>query len=82
MIHFIVERTFAIPPSDEDLAEAARRQHNCLDIYGVTWKRSVMSEDRRRGICEYDALDAESVRKVQYESQSPFDRVWIGHVVE
>lgn len=82
MIHFVVERTFAIPPTDEDLDAVGKRQENCLEIYGVTWKRTVLSEDRRRGFCEYEALDAESVRKVQYESQAPFDRVWVGHVVE
>ena len=81
-MRFVVERTFATPPTDDDLAAVSQRQHNCLDIYGVTWKRSVLSEDRRRGICEYEALDAESVRRVQFESEAEFDRIWVGHVVE
>lgn len=81
-MRFVVERTFTTPPTDDELAAVSRRQHNCLDIYGVIWRRTVLSEDRRRGFCEYEAIDAESVRRVQFESEAQFDRVWVGHVVE
>lgn len=81
-MRFVVERTFATPVTDDEMAAVAQRQHNCLDIYGVTWKRSVLSDDRRRGFCEYEAIDAESVRRVQFVSEAQFDRIWIGHVVE
>jgi hypothetical protein len=82
MTRIIVERTFDTPPSDAELEAVAQRQQNCMDIYGVTWKRSILSEDRRRGFCEYEALDAESVRRVQFESEATFDRVWVAHVIE
>lgn len=81
-MRFVVERTFATPVTEMELAAVSQRQHNCLDIYGVTWKRSVLSDDRRRGFCEYEAIDADSVRRVQFESEAQFDRIWIGHVVE
>jgi hypothetical protein len=48
----------------------------------VTWKRTVRSQDGRRGFCEYEALDAESVRRVQIESEAKFDRIWPGQVFE
>jgi hypothetical protein len=78
----IVERQFASPPSDADLKVVADRQAQCLDIYGVTWKKSVLSNDRTRMVCEYSAADAESVRKVQREARAPFERIWAGTLLE
>ena len=78
----IVERTFDRPPSDDDLAAAGFRERPCLELYGVAWRRSVISADRLRMVCQYDAPDAESVRKVQREARNAFDRVWAGEVIE
>jgi len=33
-------------------------------------------------VCEYEAADAETVRKVQREARADFDRIWIAEVVE
>ena len=82
MGRIIVERTFDHPPSEEDLDAAAIRERPCLNVYGVAWKRSLFSNDRLRMICEYDAPDAESVRKVQREAGNGFDSVWPGEVIE
>ena len=82
MIRVIVERSFAAPPTDADLSAVADRQHGCMDIYRVTWKRSLLSDDRRRMICEYEAPDAESVRRVQRQSDAEFERVWTADVIE
>jgi hypothetical protein len=81
MSRIIVERTFATPPSEADLAAFANRQQGCLDIYRVTHRRSLLSQDRHRMMCEYEAPDAESVRRVQLEAEGPFDRIWIAEVV-
>jgi hypothetical protein len=51
-------------------------------MYGVAWRRSLLSADRLRMVCQYDAPDAESVRKVQREAGNGFDRVWAGAVIE
>jgi len=82
MASIIVERTFASPPSDEDLTAAGIRERPCLAMYGVAWKRSLLSADRLRMVCEYDAGDAESVRKVQREAGNGFDRAWLAQVIE
>ena len=82
MTSIIVERTFASPPSDEDLTAAGIREKPCLQIYGVTWKRSLLSGDRLRMVCEYEAGDAESVRKVQREAGNGFDSAWAAQVIE
>ena len=82
MSRIIVERTFETPPTDAELAKVADRERPCLEIYRVQWKRSLLASDRRRMICEYEAADAETVRKVQREAQAMFDRIWIADVIE
>jgi hypothetical protein len=82
MLHIVVERTFETPQSDQELSEGGRRERPCLDVYGVIWRRSLLSEDRMRMVCEYEAPDAESVRKVQREAGNAFERVWAGEVIE
>jgi hypothetical protein len=82
MTSIIVERTFTTGPSDEELTAAGIRERPCLAMYGVAWRRSILSDDRLRMICQYDAPDAESVRKVQREAGNSFDRVWAAAVIE
>ena len=82
MSRIIVERNFDTPQSDTDMAAVADRERPCLGIYNVQWKRSLLSTDRRRMVCEYEAADAETVRKVQREAQAAFDRIWVADVVE
>ena len=82
MSRIIVERNFDTPQSDADMAAVADRERPCLGIYNVQWKRSLLSTDRRRMVCEYEAADAETVRKVQREAQATVDRVWVADVIE
>jgi len=82
MERIIVERNFDTPQSDDDLTAGGIRERPCLAMYNVTWRRSLLSADRLRMVCEYDAPDAESVRKVQREAGNAFERVWAGQVIE
>lgn len=82
MLRIVVERSFVVPQSDEDMKRVADRERPCLGIYHVTWKRSLLSSDRKRMVCEYEAADAETVRKVQREAAAEFDRIWVGEVIE
>ena len=82
MAVIIVERTFDNPPTDAEMHEVAERERPCKEMYGVTWIRSLLSSDRRRMICEYDAPDAQAVRKVQQEAGAPFDQVWPAKVID
>jgi hypothetical protein len=68
--------------SDQALQEVSERMAPCLKLHGVQWIRTHLSEDRQRMVCEYEARDAESVRKVQHEAQAKFDRVWPGQLIE
>lgn len=81
MTKVVVERRFTTPISDADLAAFASRQQSCLATHRVTYRRSLLSQDRRRMICEYEAPDAESVRRVQREAEGPFESVWIADAI-
>jgi hypothetical protein len=80
MPRIIVERHFPTPVSDVQVEETAKRQADCLDNFNVTWIRSRLSTDRLHMVCEYDAADAESVRKVQLEARAKVDRIWPAEV--
>lgn len=82
MSRIIVERTFQTPVTQEQLVSVSQRLSSCLDLYGVEWVRSLISPDRRRMLCEYEASDAESVRAVQNEADAHYDRVWPAEVIE
>lgn len=82
MTYVVVERSFSTPQSDDDLSSVEDRLAPCSGMYGVIWKRSVVSLDRRHMICEYEAPDAETVRKVQREAGANFDHVWSGEIIE
>lgn len=82
MQHFIVERSFSPPMTDQELAEVSARMAPCLELHDVKWIRTHLSQDRQRMVCEYQARDAESVRKVQHEAGAKFDRVWAGQLIE
>ena len=78
----IVERSFDTPQTDADMKRVADRERPCLEANQATWKRSVLSADRKRMVCEYEAVDAETMRRIQREAGAQFDRVWIGEVIE
>jgi len=82
MSRIVVERNFVVPQSDEDMKAVADRERPCLGIYNVAWRRSLISADRMRMVCEYEAADSETVRKVQREAGAQFDRIWSAEVVE
>lgn len=82
MTRIVVERSFPTPQSDLEMTAVAERERPCLAAYNATWKRSLISADRKRMVCEYEAADAETMRRIQREAGAQFDRVWVGDVVE
>jgi hypothetical protein len=81
MPRVIVERSFPMPLTQEELDAVEKRMAPCLDLYNVRWIRSYWSTDRCRMICEYDAADVASVRNVQREAEAKFDRAWAADVL-
>lgn len=73
----VVERNFDTPHTEAEMLQVQGRMRPCLEAYQVAWKRTVVSADRRRVICEYEAPDAETVRRIQHEAAAQFDRIWV-----
>ncbi|HEV7912457.1 MAG TPA: nickel-binding protein, partial [Albitalea sp.] len=67
MARIVVERLFETPQSDAEMKLVADRERPCLAAYDVAWKRSLISTDRKRMVCEYEAADAETLRRIQRE---------------
>ena len=82
LMRIVVERSFDTPQSDADMKLVADRERPCLAAYEAKWTRSVLSTDRRRMVCEYEAADAETMRRIQREAGAQFDRIWVGEVIE
>lgn len=78
----VVERSYDAPHSEADMMLVRDRMAPCLAAYQVNWKRTVVSADRKRILCEYEAADTETVRRIQREAGAQFDRIWIGEVIE
>lgn len=64
----VVERSFDTPHTEADMMLVKGRMQPCLAAYQVTWKRTVVSADRKRIVCEYEAADIETVRRIQHEA--------------
>jgi len=76
MAALIVEQTFEVAISPEELNAAASRVDRCLEAHGARWVRSYLSLDRKRMICEFEAADAEAVRASYRSAGVSFDGCW------
>jgi hypothetical protein len=81
-LRIVVERSFDAPHTEADMMLVKERMQPCLEAYQVRWKRTVVSTDRKRILCEYEAADTETVRRIQHEAGARFDAIWVGEVIE
>jgi uncharacterized protein DUF4242 len=80
MARVIVEQVFEEPLTDERYAAYAQRLDPCMEVRNGAWRRSSVSVDKLRSVCEFEAPDAESVRQAYRASGVPFERVWTAEV--
>lgn len=80
MAVLVLEQTFEVPISAEELNDAARRVDRCLEAHGARWMRTYLSLDHKRMICEFDAADAEQVRASYRSAGVSFERCWTAMV--
>jgi hypothetical protein len=80
--YLIVEYEYDPPLTDERLNDASRALRPCLEVRGITRLRTWLSNDRRRGMCEYRAADAESVREAYRTAAVGYTRIWSGTLFE
>ncbi|MGB5704450.1 MAG: DUF4242 domain-containing protein, partial [Polyangiales bacterium] len=78
----MVERKFDEGASFEELQTQEDAFAWCAEQHEVTFIRSYFSKDKKRMICEYEAPDAEAVRRLQRTASMPFDRIWTALVFD
>lgn len=71
-----MERVFDRPFTDEKAVELRRRAGACFEMRHVRLVRTLVSRDRLRGICIYEAPDAASVRDAHDLEDIPYARMW------
>ncbi|HEX2166766.1 MAG TPA: nickel-binding protein [Longimicrobiales bacterium] len=82
MARVIVERIFDPPLTEAEHMARSQRLNPCLEPSKIRWIRSFVSNDRRHGVCEFEAADAETVRVAHRTAEVPFTRVWTGQVFD
>ena len=82
MALIVVETTYN-PPIDQALwDELVERSSPCMTERNITWRRTYLSRDRTRSICELDAADAETVRAAYQRGNIPYNQIWSADLVD
>ncbi|WP_448574137.1 DUF4242 domain-containing protein [Trichothermofontia sp.] len=74
----VVETLATIPLTPENPTDTDLRVLGCLAERNATWRYSLLSSDRLRMICTFEAPDAESVRESYRKGGGFFSRIWHG----
>jgi hypothetical protein len=82
MVRIVIETTYDQPFTDEDWNTDSAKVIPCLEQRGARWIRSLVSSDRRRSVCEFEAPDAEAIRESYRRVGIGFDRMWIAEIHE
>lgn len=80
MTDVFVQRRYEPPLDDEGFEAMARDGADCLALYGVQWRLSLLSADGRRLVCWFRAPDAESTRLALRKAGSREAAPWSGTV--
>ena len=74
----VVERIFERPITDQEVIEAVRRASPCLALRRIKRVQTILSKDRLRSVCLYEAPDASVVRDVHDQERMPYVKIWSG----
>jgi uncharacterized protein DUF4242 len=80
MARVMAEQAFKEPFTDERYAAFSKKLDPCLEVRNGMWRRSSLSIDRLRMICEFEAPDAEAVRDAFRSANVAYERVWTADV--
>ena len=80
MARVMAEQAFQEPLTDERYAAFSKKLDPCLEVRDGAWRRSSLSIDRLRMICEFEAPDAEAVREAFRSANLAYERVWTAEV--
>lgn len=82
MPYVIVEYDFDPPITDAGLEQMAGAVAACESARQLRRLRTVISADRKRGYCELEAPDAETVREAYRSARVPFRSVWAARLLD
>jgi Protein of unknown function (DUF4242) len=82
MPYFIIEYDFTPPIDDEGLAQMSEKVGPCARVRQIIRLRTVISADGRRGYCELQAPDAETVREAYRSAGVQFRSVWAARLID
>lgn len=82
MVRVLVEKIFDPPITQEQWDQDISIGIPCHEAHDVHWVRSMMSRDRSRVICEFEAPDTETVQKSFRKAKLPFVRIWTVDIIE
>ncbi|HBL59102.1 MAG TPA: DUF4242 domain-containing protein [Cyanobacteria bacterium UBA8803] len=77
----IVETLADHPLNPEEPSNTDMQVLSCLAERNATWRYSLLSSDRQRMICTFDAPDAESVRESYRKGGGFFSHIWAGELI-
>lgn len=78
MTPVILEREFTPALSPDDFVAMAMDSANCLPLYRVEWRESLLSDDGNRLLCRFEAPDTESVRMIARDARTRSRVAWVG----
>ncbi len=82
MVRVLVEKAFEPPITEDKWNHDIKMGIPCHQAHDVTWIRSMMAHDRRSAVCEFEAPDAETVRRSFRKAGLPFVRIWAIEILE
>jgi hypothetical protein len=72
----VVERIYERAITDQELDDFSARIGPCFELRNVHHRRLLLSKDRLRAICLYEAPDAAAVREAHDFEGIPYVRIW------
>lgn len=77
----VVENSYDPPLTREQFIKGDPDLHRCMDLRQIRWVRSLLSQDGTRSVCQFEAVDAETVREAFRFSGVTFERIWLADEV-
>ncbi len=77
----IVETLVDYPLTPEQLTATDLQVLACLDERQAAWRYSLLSSDRHRMLCIFEAPDAESVREAYRKGGGGFKQIWAAELI-
>ncbi|MBW4517729.1 MAG: DUF4242 domain-containing protein [Timaviella obliquedivisa GSE-PSE-MK23-08B] len=82
MVRVLVEKAFKPPITEDKWNHDIAIGIPCHQAHDVKWIRSMMARDHISVVCEFEAPDAETVRRSFRKAGLPFVRIWTIDILE